>query len=566
MKKIFTYFLITLTMSLLSTFSAHAEKVVCEGPAVNTSVQGQNIVIQGKWGERQILVMLWQEGGVSGFNTYSPDLYSAQLTNPYAEWTATSNGVYTDKGDGGFLFEGTFTDGTTTYELTMTNVETYNNEYVVQDLLITVNGESSTTFQGSADYINFDFTIFAVGYGTHEIEGFIGQMKATGTAVFSYSEEYKSDLLVASLNVPAMGWKVKVTMYTLFIEPTDTIVCEGMKKTISTSGWSPVLILRGTHATYGSLSFSIQGCDGSYNKYPTIVGSVGDMEVMGNGTWANDGENDLLEAILSNEDTTKVYKVFAYTKAEAQTKPTELIVNDAIFADEEGMLTINGTSIDGKLLNLELIGFSEIGYGTYPTHALSGKIDDVDVANIQKTAFLSIDETEVVLDAEVIDAQGNIYLLEIYGVSPTAQQTIHVVASNLTTSVKYGTYLQLDATTEDGKKISLWLYDGVNKGYGDYGYDGEYADVESAKYADISLTLSKEIVAKYYQLGDIDVFEGTFIGSDNNIYILKLSSKKLTSSVDELGISNLVKKVVENGQIMIVRNGMKYNLVGAIIK
>ena len=117
MKKIFIVSLITLTMSLLSTFSAHAEKVVCEGPAVNTSVQAQNIVIQGKWGERQILVMLWQEGGVSGFNTYSPDLYSAQLTNPYAEWTATSNGVYTDKGDGGFLFEGTFTDGTNTYEL-----------------------------------------------------------------------------------------------------------------------------------------------------------------------------------------------------------------------------------------------------------------------------------------------------------------------------------------------------------------------------------------------------------------------------------------------------------------
>lgn len=572
MKKIFTYFLITLTMSLLSTFSAHAEKVVCEGPAVNTSVQGQNIVILGKWGERQILVMLWQEGGVSGFNTYSPDLYSAQLTNPYAEWTATSNGVYTDKGDGGFLFEGTFTDGTTTYELTMTNVETYNNEYVVQDLLITVNGESSTTFQGSADYINFDFTIFAVGYGTHEIEGFIGQMKATGTAVFSYSEEYKSDLLVASLNVPQMGWKVKVTMYTLYIEPTDTIVCENMEKKISTRGWSPTLTLSGQHEEYGKVSFTIQGCDGTYNKYPTITGKVGNIDVIGNGTWSNDGNNDVLEAILATEDTTQVFHVWAYTKAEVQKEPIKVVVNNATFAegeeesDEEGSLLINGTSTDGKVVALELMNFNEIGIGTYPTNSLSGTIDGVEVANLTKSASLSIDDTEIALEADMEDAEGNIYEIVIYGESPNKQDTIQVIATNLKAEVSYGTYLKLTATTKEGVAIELSLYEGANRGYDEYGYDGIYPDVENAKYGKITLTLSKEVTAKYYPLGDIDVFEGTFTGSDNNIYQLKLSSAALPSGIEDVTTTTVIEKIIDNGQLIILKNGVKYNATGGIVK
>ena len=572
MKKIFIVSLITLTMSLLSTFSAHAEKVVCEGPAVNTSVQGQNIVILGKWGERQILVMLWQEGGVSGFNTYSPDLYSAQLTNPYAEWTATSNGVYTDKGDGGFLFEGTFTDGTTTYELTMTNVETYNNEYVVQDLLITVNGESSTTFQGSADYINFDFTIFAVGYGTHEIEGFIGQMKAKGTAVFSYSEEYKSDLLVASLNVPQMGWKVKVTMYTLYIEPTDTIVCENMEKKISTRGWSPTLTLSGQHEEYGKVSFTIQGCDGTYNKYPTITGKVGKIDVIGNGTWSNDGNNDVLEAILATEDTTQVFHVWAYTKAEVQKEPINIEVKNATFAEsedvseEEGSLLINGTSTDGKVVALVLLNFDEIGFGTYPTNSLTGTINGIEVANLQTEAYLSEDEMEVALETMVEDAEGNIYNVVVYGESPNKQKNIQVVATNLKAEVAYGTNLKLTATTEEGVAIELLLYEGANRGYGEYGYDGNYSDVETAIYGKITLTLSKEVTAKYYPLGDIDVIEGTFTGSDNNIYQLKLSSAELPSGIEDVTTTNVIEKIIDNGQLIILKNGVKYNATGGIVE
>ena len=452
------------------------------------------------------------------------------------------------------------------------DTETYDQEYVAQDLLVTVNGESSTTFQGSADYINFDFTIFAVGYGTHEIEGFIGQMKAKGTAVFSYSEEYKSDLLVASLNVPQMGWKVKVTMYTLYIEPTDTIVCENMEKKISTRGWSPTLTLSGQHEEYGKVSFTIQGCNGAYNKYPTISGKVGTINVMGNGSWSNKGNKDVLEAILATEDTTQVFHVWAYTKAEVQQEPIQVEVTNATFtaseeeSDEEGSLVINGTSTDGKVVALVLLNFDEIGFGTYPTNSLTGTINGIEVANLQTDAYLSEDEMEVALETRVEDAEGNIYNVVVYGESPNKQKNIQVVATNLKAEVAYGTNLKLTATTEEGVAIELLLYEGANRGYGEYGYDGNYSDVETAIYGKITLTLSKEVTAKYYPLGDIDVFEGTFTGSDNNIYQLKLSSAALPSGIEDVTTTNVIEKIIDNGQLIILKNGVKYNATGGIVK
>ena len=80
------------------------------------------------------------------------------------------------------------------------------------------------------------------------------------------------------------------------------------------------------------------------------------------------------------------------------------------------------------------------------------------------------------------------------------------------------------------------------------------------------LTLSKEVTAKYYQLGDIDVFEGVFTGSDNNIYLLKLSSAELPSGVENVTTTAIIEKIIDNGQLMILKNGVKYNMIGKIIK
>lgn len=445
------------------------------------------------------------------------------------------------------------------------DTETYNQEYVAQDMLVTINGESSMTFQGSVGNTWLDFTVFGSGYGMHEIEGYIDKDKAIGSAEYSYSEELKSDLLVAIMDVPSKNWKVKVTMYSLYIEPTDTIVCENVKKSTKKQGWFYTLTLSCTHEKYGDVSFSVQGCDGkSYGQYSSISGKIDGANYYGKGTWKNNGESEVLDAILANDDTTKVFHVMAYTKTPAK-KPIDMVVSNAIFEESENNLAINGTSTDGKTIALELVGFSEIGYGNYDLLALSGKINDIDVANTKESATLSIAEEVITLTAQVEDTQNNIYALSITGTFPTTQN-FDVTAINMTATPSFGTDLLLAATTEDGVAIELILCDGVNTQYGYYGYDEYGALIVNAKYGNTSLTLSKDIAAHYYQMGDIDIFEGQFVDSEDNLYIFKLYSAELPSSVGNITTTTVLKKIIDNGQLIIIRNGVKYNVQGTTIQ
>lgn len=443
--------------------------------------------------------------------------------------------------------------------------EEYDKEYVANDLLVTVNGESSMTFQGSVGNLVLDFTVFGAGYGTFAIEGYIGRMKASGTADYSYSEELKSNLLVAVMDVPSENWKVKVTMYSQYIEPTDTIVCENMTKSVKKQGWTSSLVLSGTHAEHGAVSFTIAGCDGSYGEYSSIVGKIGGVTFEGKGTWKNAGEVDELDAILANADTTRVFHVMASVKAQSQAKPTNLMVTNATFSEKDGILYINGSTSSGKVLSLELLGYDEIGFGTYEPLTLSGKLDDVDIANMQGNATLAQSGSNLILKADLMDAQGKTYALTMIG-KFVAIQEIDVVATNLTVTPLFGTDLQLKATTTDGIAVELQLIEGVSTQYGDYGYDEYGALVINAKYGNIALTLSTEVVATYYQLGDIDVFEGQFVDEEKNIYTFKLSSAELPSSIQNNVITMTIEKAIENGQFIILKNGVKYNVAGAIVQ
>lgn len=444
--------------------------------------------------------------------------------------------------------------------------QTYDMEYVAQDLLISTNGEASTTFQGTADETNLDFTIFAVGYGEHQIEGYIGRYRAEGTAVYSYSEELHSDLLVAIMDVADKGWTVKVTMYSLYIAPKDTIVCYNMTKTITNQGWVSVLTLKGSDEKYGNLSFTIRNCSGGYGDYPAVAGKVGSLNVSGKGTWSNAGKNDLLEAILSTDDEKDVFFIQAYTPAENVTsEEVDIVVNDAIFVFGEEELTINGNSTDGQVVALELYEFGTYGYGTYPTSLLSGTIDDIQVANLQEEATLSLEGDLITLEAVVVDGEQNIYTLTITG-SDLAKDTIQVHASNMTKSVYYGDYLQLKASTDDNQQISLLLYDGVNRGYDEYGYTDGIADVENASFGNVSLQLSQDIAAKYYLLGDIEVFDGVFEGNDDRVYHLLISSAQLPSGIQDAQLETRMQKRIEDGQLVIICNDVKYNANGIIIQ
>jgi hypothetical protein len=56
------------------------------------------------------------------------------------------------------------------------------------------------------------------------------------------------------------------------------------------------------------------------------------------------------------------------------------------------------------------------------------------------------------------------------------------------------------------------------------------------------------------------------VDEEKNIYTFKLSSAELPSSIQNNVITMTVEKAIENGQLIILKNGVKYNVAGAIVQ
>ena len=81
----------------------------------------------------------------------------------------------------------------------------------------------------------------------------------------------------------------------------------------------------------------------------------------------------------------------------------------------------------------------------------------------------------------------------------------------------------------------------------------------------IDLTLLEGTVATYTD-GELDTFEGQFLGSDWKLYNLKMTEAGNESAVDNITTTVVPVKVIENGQLIIIKNGVKYNVAGAVVK
>mgnify|MGYP003292487360 CR=1 FL=1 len=111
MRKIFLF----LFAAVLSIGTAMAQTEVYLTDAT-VSLDGQNLVVQAQWGERQITISLWQQN-TQGTGTYAAaDIYCSVL-NPWGEWTATTDENSYQEMGGSFSFSGYFTDGTEIYDV-----------------------------------------------------------------------------------------------------------------------------------------------------------------------------------------------------------------------------------------------------------------------------------------------------------------------------------------------------------------------------------------------------------------------------------------------------------------
>jgi hypothetical protein len=111
--------------------------------------------------------------------------------------------------------------------------------------------------------------------------------------------------------------------------------------------------------------------------------------------------------------------------------------------------------------------------------------------------------------------------------------------------------------------ISITLFaDALTKGT----YEGEDATVEITNLAtqeNISSLISKVTVAGNKLKGY--TVEVEVIGTDNKFYTIHLDASNPTTDINNIGVTNLTKKTIINGSLVIIKNGVKYNALGQII-
>lgn len=574
----------TLTVKYSLKAAAGNTPLVCTDATVAT--EGQNITISADWGERPLTINLWQGGATQGFGTYAAADYDGYALSPWAEFTAVSAGVYTDNGDDTFTFTATMTDGKVTYDVKMSGSLAASTKIDMElecSNLKIVKNEMFYTFTGTSDMYSIELNLFATEYGEYKAQEIEGEMDypimgvvageaCQGEGVYSYSEELGSDLLVAIVNVPTLQMTLKITMYGKTIVATDTIVVENMAKEIVGRGYLQNLILTGKDAKYGDVQFTIGQCDGSYGTYPAVYGTIDTLEVVGEGTWMNADSVDVLEAYLSTDDGKRVFKVTASTPAAPVVEPINIEVYDAVFTSEESSLSVTGISEDNKKIALTI--YDWIGYGEYDPYTVEGSIDDtIMVANLEESAVLYQEGNVATLEVVLNDMANNVYNVIVVGMAPAAPgaDTITVVATNMVVSQnQWDDNLRLQAKDAEGEMIDIVLFEGKKTGYGDYNYPAGamWPGIESARYGDIFLALNKEAnFAKYYSLGDVEVFEGIFNDEESSdVYIIKISSDEIPTNVSNIKANTNNSKVIENGKLFIINDNTKYNANGAVVK
>ena len=80
----------------------------------------------------------------------------------------------------------------------------------------------------------------------------------------------------------------------------------------------------------------------------------------------------------------------------------------------------------------------------------------------------------------------------------------------------------------------------------------------------------------YYEITDVyareildsrgnPTVEVEVIGTDNKFYTIHLDASNPTTDINNIGVTNLTKKTIINGSLVIIKNGVKYNALGQII-
>ncbi len=228
---------------------------------------------------------------------------------------------------------------------------------------------------------------------------------------------------------------------------------------------------------------------------------------------------------------------------------------------------------DDYYVSLAYVGTSDAVAGTYTENDLSASYSVIFDADDNKITMASANITVTVNADETIDvvgtfvgSDGNTYNLNLHYAEPKAETTVTVNINNATIEEDEGLigvmgedatglWVQLFIETEtlEGSYTEEDLANNTSIWYDDENYTRVYtAEFEVTANADGSYTLV-----------------GDFLCYDNTLYKITMTVPAETpgTAINNVeAVKSNVVKAIENGQLFININGVKYNVNGAIVK
>lgn len=201
------------------------------------------------------------------------------------------------------------------------------------------------------------------------------------------------------------------------------------------------------------------------------------------------------------------------------------------------VITHNGKSFDPLELEMEIVFADKLTNGDpgYRIERLYFLSPDVEAYELNIEAPILVTDTVDITCTNLA-----------WDESQKAESSIMFEASNASyslfgmlsaTSIKAGTY--------EGDKVSIELT--------------EIATDKSISALQTTAVVSGNILKGY-------TVEVQMLGTDHKRYLVHLSKSKETTNVENLEVMTGIKKIVVDGQLVIIKNGVQYTILGATIK
>ena len=526
-------------VTILPEDAPAATVIAVENTAV--SEMGQNIVLTGAAGERNLTISLWQGGATQGFGTYSgagEGDYYGSITNPYADLAAAGDATYTDNGNGTFTFKAIMTDGTAQYDITMNGLIPVKHTY-------TIAGSSDVAFGTAWDPTNAENDMFLVSGTIYGWEKYNLTLSA-GKIEFKVCEDHAWTTAYPGSNyeltIPADG------IYTIMIMfDAASKVIEAFAEKTGDAVVIPTVAMHGNFAGPSDWKDTENFTLAADELTATLVMTLAvrdnyefGMRIGGAGNWTSNGvqftrENNSAEVVAGNGNLKLVADVageytFTWT-----------------YATNTLAITFPAKEEPQPVATWDEIVFTEV--------AAKGSLNGAVFTAATNAAFtLTVTDT----DASKVEVDAN---TASFGTAEeNATYTFRLKTGGKSSSKNVLTLAipadgKLRIAARPGSKDATDRNIVVKQG-------------ETELYNQVVL---EEKVGDYYSYVLVDVKQGTVTIEYpvNSLFLYAFGFQAVagpTVGFENIEATEKAVKFIENGQIFILRDGAVFNLMGARVK